>query len=283
MNKQERSLAYQAIDENVSDSTARKIIKWVMECELNGFDTIRPTNQYLAGKFGWGDQTVREAIYKAKRSGFIATTGTSKNRTFELNVQFLKGKMAEIIAKKPPKKNLNFGDVMCGLPDNLPNKITDKLPDNLPDNLPDKLPDKLAQNNGGHSASNSNSNSKRKGKTDSAEASSVPSPFFVDVSNQKGMVGGDSQPRKKEFAFCKELLRLMGLSDVNPGVKLRSAVRARLNDGYSELDLRAVARWSITQEDEFYRIPHTLFSEAGVAGAVSLMKNGKKYSTMRTI
>ena len=267
MNKQERSLAYQAIDENVSDSMARKIIKWVMECELNGFDTIRPTNQYLAGKFGWSDETVRVAISKAKKSGFIATTGTSRNRTFELNVQFLKGKMAEIIAKKPPKKNLDFGDVVGGLPNNLPNN----------------LPNKLAQNNGGHSASNSNSNSKRKGKTDSAEASSVPSPFFVDVSNQKGMVGGDSQPRKKEFAFCKELLRLMGLSDVNPGVKLRSAVRARLNDGYSELDLRSVARWSVTQEDEFYRIPHTLFSEAGVAGAMSLMKNGKKYSTMRTI
>ena len=124
-------------------------------------------------------------------------------------------------------------------------------------------------------------NTKKREKAGSAEAS--PAPFSFDVSNQKGMVGGDSQPRKKEFAFCKELLRLMGLSDVNPGVKLRSAVRARLNEGYSELDLRSVARWSIAQEDEFYRIPHTLFSEAGVAGAMSLMKNGKKYSTMRTI
>lgn len=124
-------------------------------------------------------------------------------------------------------------------------------------------------------------NTKKREKAGSAEAS--PAPFSFDVSNQKEMVGGDSQPRKKEFAFCKELLRLMGLSDVNPGVKLRSAVRARLNEGYSELDLRSVARWSITQEDEFYRIPHTLFSEAGVAGAVSLMKKGKKYSTMRTI
>ena len=281
MNRQERSLAYQAIDENVSDSTARKIIKWVMECELNGFDTIRPTNQYLANKFGWGDQTVREAIYKAKRSGFIATTGTNKNRTFELNVQFLKGKMAEIIAKKPPKKNLDFGDVMRGLPDNLPDKITD----NLPDTLPDKLPDKLAQNNRGHSASNSNSNSnsKRKGETDSPNGSSVPSPFFVDVSKQKTEFSEDTQTRKKEFALCKELLSLMRLHDVKAGVKLRSTIRARLREGYSELDLRAIARWSATQEDDFYKTPHTLFSEAGIAGAMVKMKEKKKANTMRTI
>ena len=116
MNRQEKLLANQAIEENVKDSTARKIIRWVMECEINGFDTEYPTNQYLAKKFGWSLNTTKTAVSKAKQSGFITLTGTNKYRTFELNVQFLKGKMAEILAKRPPKKNLDFSDILP-LPD----------------------------------------------------------------------------------------------------------------------------------------------------------------------
>jgi hypothetical protein len=121
MDKNQRLLALQAIDENCEDTTARQIIKWVMGMELNGSDTINPTNQYFAKKFGWKEKTVRDAIYRAKRSGFITTVGAKKSRTFELNVQFMKGKMAEIWTKRPVKKSLDF----------------DNLPDVLPDNLPD--------------------------------------------------------------------------------------------------------------------------------------------------
>ena len=130
---------------------------------------------------------------------------------------------------------------------------------------------------------NYNKQLEKREKADSPDGSSAP--FSFDVSNQKEMVSGDSQlaSRKKDFALCKELLGLMGLSDVKPGIKLRSAVRARLNDGYSELDLRAIARWASTQEDEFYKVPHSLFSEAGVAGATAKMKEKKKANTMRTI
>ena len=128
-----------------------------------------------------------------------------------------------------------------------------------------------------------NNNIKEKRKVDSPNGSSTLPPFSVDVSNQKSGFSEDSQSRKKEFAFCWELLVLMGLSDVKPGIKLRSAVRARLSEGYSELDLRAIARWASTQEDEFYKVPHSLFSEAGVAGATAKMKEKKKANTMRTI
>ena len=156
MNEQIRALAHQAINENVADSTAREICKWVMECELHGFETIHPSNAYLAEHFGWGDETVRVAISKAKKSGFIATTGSKANRTFELNTQFLKGKMAEIQAKRPLKKALDFSDLLLGndeLPNNLPNNLPNILPNNLPNNLP--------QNNRGDSDSNSNSNENR--------------------------------------------------------------------------------------------------------------------------
>lgn len=130
---------------------------------------------------------------------------------------------------------------------------------------------------------NNKRNNKKREKADSPNGSSALPPFSVDVSNQKSGFSEDSQSRKKEFAFCGELLVLMGLSDVKPGIKLRSAVRARLSEGYSELDLRAIARWASTQEDEFYKVPHSLFSEAGVAGATAKMKEKKKANTMRTI
>ena len=108
MDRKTKALAYQAIDENVKDTTARQIIRYVMECELNGFDTIRPTNSQIAKKYGWTLNTTKVAIAKAKKSQFITTTGRDKSRTFELNVQFLKGKMGEIQAKKPLKKNSNL-------------------------------------------------------------------------------------------------------------------------------------------------------------------------------
>lgn len=124
-------------------------------------------------------------------------------------------------------------------------------------------------------------NTKKERESDSANASSDPSPFFSPVSNNEKDVSRQAD-NKKEFALCAELLALMGLSSIKAGVKLRNSVRARLRDGYSELDLRAIARWSATQQDEFYKVPHSLFSEAGVAGAMSLMKkakNGTTYST----
>ena len=126
MDKETKMLAYQAIDENVSDSTARKIIRYVMECELNGFDTIRQTNAYIAEKFHWTIDTTKVAIAKAKKSQFITTTGRDKSRTFELNVQFLKGKMGEIVARKPLRKGAILLQELANVaqePNHLPNHL----------------------------------------------------------------------------------------------------------------------------------------------------------------
>ena len=130
---------------------------------------------------------------------------------------------------------------------------------------------------------NNKRNNKKRERADSPDGSSAP--FSFDVSKKKEMPSEDSQSRKKEFAFCQDLLRLMGLSEVKAGIKLRSAVRARINEGYSELDLREIARWSTTQTDEFYKAPLSLFSEAGVSGAKARMKggNGQRFTTMRTV
>lgn len=111
MNNEHKILAYRAIDENVDHTTARKIIRYVMECELWGQDTVSPTNQYLMNKFGWSLETVKVAISKAKKSQFIATTGYGKKRCLELNVSFLKGKMGESY-QKTIRARTDFNDVI---------------------------------------------------------------------------------------------------------------------------------------------------------------------------
>ena len=127
MKKEVKMLAYNAISDNVEDTTARTIIKYVMECELFGQDIISPTNNYLATKFGWKIETVRVAISKAKKSQFITTTGKRNNRCFELNVGHLKGKMAEINQKKPLKSDL-FEVLERGLNLSLPNDVPNDVP-----------------------------------------------------------------------------------------------------------------------------------------------------------
>lgn len=124
MSPEQKYVANLAIDRWCKDSTARQIVRYVMECELWGQDTINPTNAYLANKYGWTMNTIESAIKLAKKSQFITTTGARKTRRFELNVGFLKGKMAEIVAQKP-LKNTTFDDV---------------LPQQLPPNLPPQLP-----------------------------------------------------------------------------------------------------------------------------------------------
>lgn len=120
MDTQTKLLAYKAIDENVLESKARKIARYVFECEIWGQDTVSPNNKHLADKFNWTIDTVRVAISQAKRSQFISTTGRGKTRCLELNVSFLKGKMAEIQQRKPLKNNLleSLSDVISDVKGN---------------------------------------------------------------------------------------------------------------------------------------------------------------------
>ena len=71
MEEQNRLLAYQAIDENLKDSTAREICKWVFEMEVNGSETICPSNKYFAQKFGWTIKTTEVAVSRAKNLSLI--------------------------------------------------------------------------------------------------------------------------------------------------------------------------------------------------------------------
>ena len=110
MDEQTKFLAYEAIDENVKDTTAREVIKYVLECEVYGsMYVLKMSNTYLKNTIfvdeqtkapRWNDMTLRKAIQLAKKSQFITTTGRDRTRTFELNMQFLKGKMAEIVARE---------------------------------------------------------------------------------------------------------------------------------------------------------------------------------------
>lgn len=115
MTDYERQLMYLAIDDSIKESTARKIVRYVAEQELGIADpdpVIAPSNEYLAKKFGWTINTTRVAISEAKKSQFIIITGYGKTRTLELNVEFLKSKMAEVAAKIPPRKTVDFSDIL---------------------------------------------------------------------------------------------------------------------------------------------------------------------------
>lgn len=156
-------LAYKAIDENVEDTTARQIIRYTMECEIWGQDTISPTNQHLAKKFGWTVNTVKVAISLAKKSKFITTTGRGKTRCLELNVGFLKGKMAEVQRKQPLKKNL-LEDIGKELGIESPNEIPHKIPNEIPNEIPNKSEAENSSTNlqnpkkGGDNNNNDNNN-----------------------------------------------------------------------------------------------------------------------------
>ena len=126
MNKEQKLLAYEAIAENVKDTTARQIVRYVLECELFNQDTVSPTNSYLSEKYKWSIETTKVAISLAKKSQFITTTGYGKSRCLEFNVSFLKGKMAEIYQKKI-KPRIDFSDIVPNtLPNTLPNTFSDK-------------------------------------------------------------------------------------------------------------------------------------------------------------
>ena len=121
MDRKAKLLAYEAIDENIKDSTARQIVRYVFECEVFGQDTIKPSNAYLAEKYNWDKKAIKEktrlnttitAIKLAKKSQFITTTGRGRKRCLELNVGFLKGKMAEVAQNRNLKIDISksFGD-----------------------------------------------------------------------------------------------------------------------------------------------------------------------------
>ena len=155
MNKltpQETHIIEVAICENVSDTTARRLVRWVTYAELNSnMETLHPSNSYLAERLPyatqeeyrkakdagkverWSDATIRNAVYLAKKSQFITTTGSRKSRTFELNKQFLKGKMGEILARNQLSNDSFLNEIHDMIPDKLPDKVPDKLPDKLPD------------------------------------------------------------------------------------------------------------------------------------------------------
>lgn len=97
-------------------------------------------------------------------------------------------------------------------------------------------------------------------------------PHLVDV--KKSINSG----RKRNYAIQRELLDIMGIGGiVKPGIKLYSAIKARLNQGYTVDQLHFVARAARSHmgEDEIYSNPMFVFSESGVAKLLTL-GNAKK-------
>lgn len=119
-------------------------------------------------------------------------------------------------------------------------------------------------------------------------------PIFSVVNNNDENLAGtaidlkphrDTKENRRIYAICNELLKLMNSPVRNVSPAMKAAVKARLDkDGYSEEELKKVAKWSVTQQDKFYRIPQTLFSENVFPSALVEMDNDKpKYTVTRTI
>jgi hypothetical protein len=166
MTPKQKILAYKAIDENVEHTTARQIIRYVLECELWGQDTVSPDNKHLSKKYGWSLDTVKVAISKAKKSQFITTTGYGKGRCLELNVSFLKGKMAEIYQKTLFPKH-DFSDILLihkpvanTLANTLANTSANTLANTLANSFSSKngLTEPQNQKKGGDNNNNNNNN-----------------------------------------------------------------------------------------------------------------------------
>lgn len=160
MNDEQKRVAYKAIDDNVEDTTARQIIRYVLECEIFRQDTISPSVEYLSKKYTWSIDTTRVAISKAKSSQFITTTGYGKSRCFELNVGFLKSKMAEVF-QKTLRPVADFSDV---LPNTLPNSLPNTSPNTLPNTFLIENGSTKPQNEE-KEGYNNNSNNNNKSKT----------------------------------------------------------------------------------------------------------------------
>lgn len=100
-------------------------------------------------------------------------------------------------------------------------------------------------------------------------------PNLVDV--KKSINSG----RKRNYAIQRELLDIMGIGGlVKPGIKLYSAIKARLNQGYTIDQLHFVARAARSHmgEDEIYSNPMFVFSESGVAKLLTLGNAKKSHS-----
>ena len=234
MDRQTKALAFQAIDENVQDSTARQICRYVMECELNGFDTIRPTNSHIAKKYGWTLETTKVAIAKAKRSQFITTTGRDKSRTFELNVQFLKGKMGEIAAKKPLKSKSNLLAELAEVvvePNHLPNHLPNLEP-NLEPNL----------QQGANNNRNNNNN-----YTENQSEQAPPSFPFDEREGGPARAGGTVGSIKKEKEqelenFIAEVLERAGFSKCRTNInEAKASAKKALKDGKTKEEILKAA------------------------------------------
>lgn len=101
-------------------------------------------------------------------------------------------------------------------------------------------------------------------------------PFYGMVKNDPNLVDVKKDVhsgRKRNYAIQRELLDIMGIGGiVKPGIKLYSAIKARLNQGYTIDQLHLVARVARSHmgEDEIYSNPMFVFSESGMAKLLTL-------------
>jgi hypothetical protein len=99
MEPKTKMLALRAIDENCESAGSKIVVEWVMDHELGNQDGVA-LDRYLFNKNIKDKNMIEDLIKSAVESSFISITGSGASRTFELNLQFLKGKMAEIVARE---------------------------------------------------------------------------------------------------------------------------------------------------------------------------------------
>ena len=127
-----------------SDSGARRILWYFYKFNqtLAPCGLMNPYNEYLAKRFNVSKTTLKNSLYRAKKTGLLITVGNGKQRYFIFNQALLEEKMMSFIQQKEtqrpvekPVENSVKNDIK-----NNTNCVSQEpfLPTNLPTNLPTK-------------------------------------------------------------------------------------------------------------------------------------------------
>lgn len=126
-----------------SDSGARRILWYFYKFnqKIARCGVMNPSNEYLAKHFNISKEALKVSIHRAKKTGFLSTTGRGRTRLFHFNQTLLEQKMLLIPQQKPvenPVENSSsIGEKMGSF---VTNSLTNQLPNQLTNQLTNQLP-----------------------------------------------------------------------------------------------------------------------------------------------
>lgn len=103
MSKQsfDRTASY-ILNSSTPDSGARKILLYFYKLNktMTQYGVMNLGNEYLSKRFNMSMKTFENSLYRAKKTGFLTTTGRGRTRLFFFNQALLEQKMLLIPQQK---------------------------------------------------------------------------------------------------------------------------------------------------------------------------------------